>query len=77
VGAGARTLDQRIQRQHLHLVGDLLNRLGLLAGDLVDLGGQPFDQCGDVGFIFATRLSHLFACDGSRALDGHGGHPLR
>jgi hypothetical protein len=40
LGTGARAFDQRIQCQHLHLVGDLLDRLGLLAGDLVDLGGQ-------------------------------------
>ena len=59
--AGARALDQRVQRQHLHLVGDLLDRLGLLAGDLVDLGGQPGDQRGDVGFVLgACRLGGRF-----------------
>src|SRR4051794_8882104 len=57
----ARTLDQRVQRQHLHLVGDLLDRLGLLAGDLVDLGGQSGDQRGNVGFILgAGRIGWLF-----------------
>ena len=72
--AGARTFDQRVQRQHLHLVGDLLDRLGLLAGDLVDLGGQSGDQRGNVGFILgACCIGGLF-CDrcGLRAKrDGH------
>jgi hypothetical protein len=51
---GARTFDQRVQRQHLHLIGDLLDRFGLLAGDLVDLGGQSRDQRGNVGIILGT-----------------------
>ena len=37
--------------------------LGLLAGDLVDLGGQSGDQRGNVGFILgACRIGGLF-CD--------------
>jgi len=49
--AGARAFDQRVQRQHLHLVGDLLDRLGLVDRDLVDLRGEAIDQRGDVGII--------------------------
>jgi hypothetical protein len=33
--AGARAFDQCVQRQHFHLVGNLLDRPGLLAGDLI------------------------------------------
>jgi hypothetical protein len=49
--ARARTFDQCIQRQHLHLVGDLLDRSGFFARDLVDLGGQAGDQLGNIGFF--------------------------
>jgi len=49
--AGAGTFNQRIERQHLHLIGDLLDRPGFLTRDLVDLGGQPGDQRGDIGFL--------------------------
>jgi len=53
--AGARAFDQRVQRQHFHLVGDLLDRPGLLAGDLIDLGGQSRDQDGNIR-LFRRRL---------------------
>ena len=72
--AGPRALDQRVQRQHLHLVGDLLDRLGLLAGDLIDLGGQSGDQRGNVGFILgARRIGRLFCdrCGLGAKRDGH------
>ncbi len=49
--AGARAFDQRVQRQHLHLVGDLLDRLGLVDRDLVDLRREAVDQRGDVGIV--------------------------
>ena len=52
--AGARAFDQRVQRQHFHLVGDLLDRPGLLAGDLIDLGGQSRDQDGNICLFVAA-----------------------
>jgi hypothetical protein len=66
--AGARTLDQRIEGQHLHLVGNLLDRPGLFARDLIDLAGQPRDQRRDVGvglhalgiIRFVSGRSHRF-----------------
>ena len=74
--AGARAFDQRVQRQHLHLVGDLLDRFGLVAGDLVDLGGEPRDQRGDVGFILV--VCRIGRCFGGRSCkrDGHLELPL-
>ena len=74
--AGARALDQRIQRQHLHLVGDLLDRPRFLAGDLVHLGGETADQRGDIGFILGGGLGLRFggrSCSVEIKSDGHFG----
>jgi hypothetical protein len=60
--AGTGTFDQRVQRQHFHLVGDVLDRFGLLAGDPVDLGGQPRNQRGDIRFVLGNRWIGRFAC---------------
>jgi hypothetical protein len=67
--AGARSFYQRVERQHLHLVGDLLDRFRLLAGDLIDLGGQPRDQRGNIGFILGARLIDRFAHGRSGAME--------
>ena len=51
--AGTRTLDQRVERQHFHLAGDVLNTLRLVAGDLVDLSRQTGGQQRNIGPFIA------------------------
>lgn len=72
--AGARAFDQRVQRQHLHLVGDLLDRLGLVDRDLVDLRREAVDQRGDIGIIISGFICDRLGFETQRSR--HRGLPL-
>ncbi len=66
--AGARAFC--VQCQHLHLIGNVLNRPRFPTGDLVDLAGQARDQRGNVRGIGIVTL----VCCRGRDCGHHAGH---